>query len=380
MFKAATLSAPPAIQTLDALRIHLQAAVELEHSTIPPYLAALYSLRPGANPEAAENIRTVVVQEMLHMILAANILNAVGGAPSIDDPRFVPIYPATLPIGRKAPIVVNIRRFSPEAIATFLAIESPAHPPRPKAPPKALLRATPPGQLLEALRRGDIYGSIGDFYAAIDQGLQALEAQAKSRKKTIFTGDPARQVDDRYYYNAGGEVIAVRDLEGARRALAEIVDQGEGYGDTIDDGDDVVFHQPSERAHWYRFNEIAQEQRYGPGDKPGDSPSGPRMPVDYSAAAVYPMIDNPQPGAYADPDLVRLSDRFSATYTGLLRLLHLGMNGQPARLLEAVNLMFEARNQATDLMRNPIAGTAVNAGPCFRYVAAAPPAPAGPTP
>lgn len=42
------------IASLESLREHLQWAIELEHSTIPPYLGALYSIEPGRNFEAAK--------------------------------------------------------------------------------------------------------------------------------------------------------------------------------------------------------------------------------------------------------------------------------------------------------------------------------------
>jgi Ferritin-like len=32
---------------------HLQAAIALEHATLPPYLTALYSIKPGYNQEAS---------------------------------------------------------------------------------------------------------------------------------------------------------------------------------------------------------------------------------------------------------------------------------------------------------------------------------------
>ncbi|HSF19405.1 MAG TPA: ferritin-like domain-containing protein [Vicinamibacteria bacterium] len=38
------------ISTLESLRVHLRWALELEHSTLPPYLCALYSLDPDRNP------------------------------------------------------------------------------------------------------------------------------------------------------------------------------------------------------------------------------------------------------------------------------------------------------------------------------------------
>src|SRR2546421_835393 len=59
-------------------------AVELEHATIPTYLYALYSLQPGGNLKIQSLVRSVVWEEMLHMSLACNVLNAIGGSPVIE--------------------------------------------------------------------------------------------------------------------------------------------------------------------------------------------------------------------------------------------------------------------------------------------------------
>jgi hypothetical protein len=80
------------------LYYYLQKAVELEHSTIPPYLTALFSLMPGYNDEIRNLIHSIVVQEMLHMTIDANILIAIGGHPQINSAGFVPQYPGPLPM------------------------------------------------------------------------------------------------------------------------------------------------------------------------------------------------------------------------------------------------------------------------------------------
>ena len=64
------------ISTLERLRDHLQWAMELGHFTIPPYLCALYSLDTSRNLQASEVIRSILVEEMPHLMLAANLLNA----------------------------------------------------------------------------------------------------------------------------------------------------------------------------------------------------------------------------------------------------------------------------------------------------------------
>src|SRR3954471_24254535 len=84
------------IATIDDLRQHLQWAIELEHATLPPYMTALYSIEEGANPEAVEVIHSVFLEEMLHLTLAANILNAIDGEPQLDRPGFMPTFPTYL--------------------------------------------------------------------------------------------------------------------------------------------------------------------------------------------------------------------------------------------------------------------------------------------
>src|SRR5215831_17355327 len=112
------------ITTVEQLHTYLYAAMQLEHATLPPYLTALYSIHPGSNPDARHVIRTVVVEEMLHLTLAANIMNAVGGTPDLTGADFVPKYPACLPDG-ETDFQVSRQAFSRECVKTFLDIERP---------------------------------------------------------------------------------------------------------------------------------------------------------------------------------------------------------------------------------------------------------------
>ena len=90
------------IKTIEDLHEHLQWALELEHATIPPYLCALYSIKEGTNIESVEVIKSVFIEEMLHMALVANILNATGGKPRLDYPGFMKKYPTPLPHSDKS--------------------------------------------------------------------------------------------------------------------------------------------------------------------------------------------------------------------------------------------------------------------------------------
>ena len=78
------------MMTADPQLEDVKAALRLEHATIPPYLTALYSLRAGSNSPAWHILRVVAVEEMLHLTLVANVMNAVGCKPNLTDPEFVP--------------------------------------------------------------------------------------------------------------------------------------------------------------------------------------------------------------------------------------------------------------------------------------------------
>src|SRR4051812_29281108 len=141
------------IASLASLQEHLQWAIELEHFTIPPYLCALYSLDPDRNADAVEVVASVMIEEMLHLTLAANLLNAVCGRPRIDTPRMLLPYPRPLPHSDGS-FEVPLARFSRESLEIFLEVERPA---LPGAPPE-----------------GDRYESIGQFYEAIRYGIVGL--------------------------------------------------------------------------------------------------------------------------------------------------------------------------------------------------------------
>src|SRR4028119_1609409 len=74
------------ITGIEDARESLQKAIGVEFGTLPPYLYALFSIPPGRNVEAATRIHSIVLEEMIHMCLACNMLNAIGGAPRPRPP------------------------------------------------------------------------------------------------------------------------------------------------------------------------------------------------------------------------------------------------------------------------------------------------------
>jgi Ferritin-like len=209
-----------AIENLESLRRHLQWALQVEHGTLPPYLCALYSIKQGSNGEATEVVRSVFMEEMLHLTLAANLLNATGGAPKIDTPAMLPRFPIHLPHSNRA-FEVPLRKFSPEAVETFMKIERPAE--------------------HDAVPEDGAYETIGQFYEAIEVALTQLSETLG--EQAVFGGDPGRQITDELYYGGSGRIIPVDGLESALAALGEIVEQGEGFDHAqVWDGDRDMFH------------------------------------------------------------------------------------------------------------------------------------------
>jgi hypothetical protein len=331
---------PITITDLASLQSALQKAIELEHATIPPYLTAYYTLRgTSAGGAAARQIlHSIVVEEMLHMHLACNILNAIGGAPVINAPGFIPTYPGPLPmgIGGADGLSVGIKRYSKTTVQnTFMEIEEPENP----------IHIPVKTTLAEAI--GPSYETIGQFYAAIG-------AEITKQGNSIFTGDPGRQVP--------GATI-VKDVASALAAIATIVTQGEGTPTSPADS-------PTEYAHYYRFEELFMGMRIvvDPSSPIGYSFDPNQKIVVDDIADVTQMADNPQTvDLSSNWRAGQLADECDAIYTKLLNALHIGFNGQPGWIdRNAVSVMFEFKNSIEELLQQQLAG-GLYAGPRFLY-------------
>ncbi len=335
-----------AIDTIESLREHLQWSVEIEHGTLPPYLCALYSIKEGHNTEAAEVIHSVFMEEMLHLTLVANVLNAIGGAPQLDSPRLMPAYPTYLPHSDEA-FQVSLAKFSPASVETFMKIERPSE--------------------HQGLPEDDSYETIGQFYEAIEEGLVRLCDELGEGR--VFSGDPARQITDELYYGGAGEIVVVVDLESALAALDEVVEQGEGMRHSeVWDGDRSMFHPEREEvAHYFRFNEIHRARRYRAGDTPQSGPTGEELSVDWDA--VHNMRSNPSSSDYPVGSNARARmAEFDHTYSGILHLLHESFNGSPRLLAVATGAMYGLKQQAIELMSLPSGDGETTVGPSFEYV------------
>lgn len=326
----------------------LQQAVKLEHATIPVYLYALYSLDRSKNSAIASIIESVVVEEMLHMTLASNVLNALGGTPVIDHPGFIPTYPGPLPGGVDSGLIVNLAPFSMNQLETFIQIEEPEHP---------LVFPV----RTAALAADNDSVTIGEFYRKISIAIGRLGDGA-------FVTPPRNQVGP----DLMDESIVVTNVTTAQQAIATIVEQGEG---TASSPEEVAGH---EVAHYYRFMEIKEGRRLvlDPQAPGGYSYSGAVIAFDPSG--VYPVPINPglPPGYPTGSIQAFANDNFNYTYTSLLASLHALFNGDASndRMNRAIALMMSLKGQAKGMMSG-IPTPSVFTGPSFQYQPVNPPRP-----
>jgi hypothetical protein len=319
----------------------VQSALELEHATIPPYLTAYYTLRPGTNDEVAAAVRGVAVEEMLHMTIVGNLLLALGGLPRIATPGFVPCYPSRLPMGVGGSLVVPLAPYSPDLVHdVFMRIEEP------ETPLQFPARSA-------ALAADEEFATIGEFYAALCDKLVDLGDGA-------FVGDPALQVVDAGWFPAY-QLFRIDDVDSAVRALTLISEEGEGTSMSPLD-------REGDLAHYYRFAELWHRRRLVPDASVPEGYSFTGAHIPFAADQVWPMPPNPRLAAYPVGSRSRfLAARFASAYTRLLQALQETFSGAPERLAAALGLMFELRLTAQDVLATPD-GQGRPTGLCFQYI------------
>lgn len=319
----------------------LQLAIELEHATIPPYLCALYSIKPGTNIEVAELIRSVVVEEMLHMALVANIFISIGGHPNIGHARFVPQYPGPLPGGLRSNLIVRLRRCSiPQIRDCFMSIEEPE-----------VTTEIRRMQLMRADAAIEHKYTIGWFYDQITDALRNLSAAGK-----ITFGNENQQVKD---WSGPGRLYVIRSFDDAEKAINEIKEQGEGRSSRDPNDND------KELAHYYKFSEIVVGRQLENIDGKYQYTG---TPIPFDPDGVWPMIDDPNMVLYpAGSRALILAQQFAQSYQALLQALNRTFNGDPGYLNQAIGLMYSLDLQARQLLQTPSGvkeGT--TAGPAFQ--------------
>jgi hypothetical protein len=320
------LMAPKKPRDLPWLMEALQAAVELEFFTLPPYLMALWSIE-NQKHYAAATIREVVYEEMQHMALACNMLTAVGGTPRINRPPAIPEYPRPMPGGVKPDLLVGLSALTRDVVGVFMKIEE----------PEVVLG-------FEAL--DETFPRIGAFYDRVREVFHQVNPRLSVDRQ--ITGPLAPLV-----------VATLKDVDSAIHII-----KVQGEGSNLSPADE----SPEDLSHFYRFQELdkGQKLKYRPDTKDY------HWADKFAFPAVYPVAPVPAGGYRYDevaPEVAALLRLFDRAYTNLLdRLQSAWDGGGQAAFWQAVELMFSLEAPARALMKITIPGTELAYGPNFRYV------------
>jgi hypothetical protein len=330
----------PVFHSVADVQAAVQTAIEIEFSTLPPYLYAANSILPGSNEPAILRLREIVSEEMVHLCLACNIMNAIGGAPQIK----VPTYPNPLPgdVGRNpdgTQFKVHLYPFSPEAMEQGMKIEEPDNPIDP-----------PQLEALEAAVTSET-GTISDYYRHLEKALSELPASAWKADRN--------QIDDSQFFQ--GQLFKVNGFKDSQQAISDIISEGEGSSISP-----LTFE--GDISHFYRFEEIYRNQVLTKAANPTGYAWGSALGIDWSA--VYPAIADPCIHDFSqDPPAAQAAQtRCNSAFSDMVDALQLAFNGQPAQLGVGVRCMFALRQAMLAAFTTPLADGKSVAGPSFLYI------------
>ena len=327
------------------LKEKLQTAIELEHSTIPAYLYCYWTIKDRSST-VATTIFSIVKEEMLHMAMAANILNSIGGKPRLKGKRFIPKYPTPLPGHDQTndPFLVDLDKCSIGAISTFMHIEL----------PRDFSHLTSPHEGWE---------TIGEFYVSIIHLINKLE------DVDFQHGMQARQKDAP---KVPGELFSVFSRDDALKAVNEIIEQGEGLG-----FGSAKLNQLNEESHFYRFTEIYKEMGgsaeidHNNFDSNELASSFRKKRYKKFQKGIINVIKSPRVNNPDRPEVFIANQKFNATYSKILDKLHYQFRSKQPNLEYGVNSMFALARDARALMSIPVDPNDESkgfCGPTFEYL------------
>jgi hypothetical protein len=296
------------VESREHLWYLLTEASQLEHMIMCQYLYATFSLKVADDEDLTEAQRAAVarwrrvlgdisVDEMLHLALVANVMAAIGAAPTVSRPNFPQrsgYFPPT--------VQLDLLPFGEAALTHFLYLERPEGMERldadgfvPTAP------AHDPLAPDEALPRVQDFLTVGHLYRGIADGLSHLVDRFGER--AVFVGAPRAQARPELF--RWPQLIAVTDLESAHAAIEEIIDQGEGARGNW------------REAHYGRFLDMWNELREL---KAADPSFEPARAV--KAAFVKQPYDVVEPQTLVtDPAARSVAELFNLAYEALLQAL-----------------------------------------------------------
>jgi rubrerythrin len=222
------------IKTREELIYALSEAAELEHGLTCIYLFAAFSIKratyEGIDSVQQDQLRNwesvilaVAKQEMEHLGLVCNMLNAIGAAQHFDRPNLPqpPKYYSTEG-------AFTLEKFSKKTMRRFLEYEKPA-------PTDTAQGAVIGDELVPDPIHIFDHHTVQELYESIRKGFINLDAYYKSKEgESLFIGpEKAQLVDDEIVVGYGNReygitMVEVTDLKSALDAIDLIVEQGEG--------------------------------------------------------------------------------------------------------------------------------------------------------
>uniref|UniRef100_A0A7S2JBB7 Iminophenyl-pyruvate dimer synthase domain-containing protein n=1 Tax=Haptolina brevifila TaxID=156173 RepID=A0A7S2JBB7_9EUKA len=263
---------------------------------------------------------------MLHMTAAANTLNAVGGAPMIDSPSFIPSFPMRLPLTN---VSVGIEPFAPATLHNFMVIES-------------------------TTRLAKSIGASYEYILTLIKALCDTYGEAE-----VFSGDSALQVEAVAMGPTGMQKARkVANLSDAIQALLGVAEQGGGGPLASEEElwpsivDISAGPLGGGLSHYARFAEIVAARRWRANDTVAGGPTGSPLLSDWHAVYTFKpdpkVADFPVGSAAHDRSLA-----FAANYTQLLVMLHNVFNGAPETYYATLGAMHTLVGRARELLTTP---------------------------
>jgi len=322
------LQVPNPKRNLDWLKNSLNAAIELELATIPVYLCAWWSIKEKDSTSTASTvIRTILIEEMLHMGLVCNMLTTIGGTPEINT--VLPTYPGRLPGGVRPQLKVYLAGLSKDYLSKVcMEIEAP--------------ELAPNGLFL-----GKIYPSIGAFYDEILNAFQQINPPMSGQNQMSGGIGP----------NQLYEIKTIADVE---KAVREIKEQGEGSGASPE----IKVDCGKELAHYYKFAEVYHERTLIQQVDGKWDYTGPEIPF----PDTYPMGEVPS-GGWPNPseEVLDLLKKFNTIFKSVLdHLQSAWVKGDVNEFNTGITQMFSLKDIAITLLKIPLPdGSGKTYGPDF---------------
>lgn len=346
------------IRDIQLLQQVLQRTMELEHATIPLYFVASASLKESIPNEITTIIRGVLIQEMLHMTLVANLSNAIGTPIKMSHKNFIPQFPTALPFFPQD-LIFSLSGFSPQQLDVFLRIELPET--------EDLSQKRISIETFENLAHLEsTVSTIGELYQIIEEAFRFLSNEIGEDK--LFCGSPHLQINEGDFYYGEGQVIPVTNLDSALQAIQLIIDEGEGFHRTIfQEGGRFVGDQPL-LAHYFAFNQIKEQRHYQKGDTLQSGPTGSPLEVNYDD--FYTTTDQSQLSAYpTNSPAYQNILIFNSLYSRILDQLEEAFNGNKKVLTQVIHEMCQMRDNLKEIIRIPFPeNPSTQSIPTFEYI------------